>query len=140
MGAHVERLSSRSLVGLVVVVGGFLGYMYFSGPGKGDAEEKLIGKGDAEDPRKQQLQHLAESPAPTNHMHGNGAGPDAVEDTAPYIRLPHDSEGRIDVLAQSLLESTQAVPDDAEPWAFHDRLIGCDSSNSARLVSSQQLK
>ena len=127
MGSHVEKLSSRSLVGLVIVVCGFVGYLYYSGPGKGDAEEKLLV---AQSPQQNQAElELASSEA---------------EAAASYVRMRRDDEADSGTdgsqLARTLLISAQAVPDDAEPWAFHDRLVGCDASNSTRLVSSQQLK
>ena len=118
MGSHAEELNSRSVVGLMVVVGGFLGYLYFSGPGKGDAQEKL---------------EATKAAPPNEHDTKLAAADDA------YVRFGHDDEGA-GSLAQTLSESAQAIPDDAEQWAFHDRLVGCDSSNSARLVSSRQLK
>ena len=122
MGSQAEELSSRSLVGLVIVVGGFLGYLYFSGPGKGDAQEKLE---QAAAPPEEQTKTLA-------------AADD--ESATLYLQFGHDDEGGGPLLARTFAESARAVPDDAEQWAFHDRLIGCDSSNSARLVSSRQLK
>lgn len=121
MGSQAEELSSRSIVGLVLVVGGFLGYLYFSGPGKGDAQEKL------------EAAEAAASKAQDSKVTA------ADESATPYVSYGHDDEG-VRPLARTLVESAQAIPDDAEPWAFHDRLVGCDSSNSARLVSSRQLK
>ena len=124
MGSQAEELSSRSLFGLVIVVAGFLGYLYFSGPGKGDAQEKLEAARKAATPSKaQDAKEVAASD----------------QSATPYVFLGHDDDG-VRPLARTLVESAQAIPDDAEPWAFHDRLVGCDSSNSARLVSSRELQ
>jgi len=146
MGSQVEKLSSCSLVGLVIVVGGFLGYLYYSGPGKGDAEEALL-----------PAEHAEPSAVPKEYKEEPALGASAAYDSPPrgstrmeipsesatmYVRLPRDDVGGIaeSPLARSLVDSTRTIPDDTEPWAFHDRLVGCDSSNSARLVSSRILK
>ena len=131
MGSQVEQLSPRSLVGLVVVVAGFLGYLYYSGPGKGDAKEKALAA-------ERGLLTLSPPPPPPP----DEAPPSPGEGATRYVRLPRDDDDEGSPL-RSLMRrvgSTSAIPDDSEPWAFHDRLIGCDSSNSTRLVSSRQLK
>lgn len=139
MGSQVERLSSRSLLGLVIVVGGFLGYLYYSGPGKGDAEATLLAAKQPLEIPDQQEERAVVSTAPSDSiLRGESRIPS--ESATPYVLMYRDDGTGESPLRSSLLGSAQTIPDDAEPWAFHDRLIGCDSSNSTRLVSSQQLK
>lgn len=155
MGAQVEALNSRSLLGLVVVVLGFLGYLYYSGPGKGDGEEQAVEEDEyrrlpAEGPPRPAEDH--DAPAPRTPPPAARSSVSERSSPTPAATLYSDEEiGAVPYLALrdedsspdsplKLLRTTTEIPDDDAPWAFHDRLVGCDSSNSARTMSSKKLK
>jgi hypothetical protein len=133
MGRHVESLNPMSVAGLIVVMLGFLGYLYYSGPGKGDAAAAA-----AADTRADPAAEVCPPPPQWDR----GAHELPMESGTPYVlRDDHDETDGVDSSVWTLGSvNAQAIPGDAEPWAFHDRLIGCDASNSARLVSSKQLR